>query len=247
KVIDIGSGAGRRGRKIVNLDIFRWPEVDVVFDGRHLPIRDASIDGIISIAVLEHVEEPGRLVAEMFRVLKEGGKFLITVPFLEGYHESPSDFQRYTLRGLEVLFQAFVKVESGVECGPSSALAWIFRGWLASFGRTRRSHALLMFIGGWLVQPLKYVDIFLASRPFALRVAAGLFFVGEKPPGEVRLRAPQTAIHAWREEQGAEQPADFLTQGGTILRSHPAISPGKCDSLHALPESARTPRASETV
>ncbi|MDO8672182.1 MAG: class I SAM-dependent methyltransferase [Dehalococcoidia bacterium] len=181
KVVDIGSGSARRAGKIVNLDIFRFPNVDVVFDGRHLPIRDASIDGIISTAVLEHVEDSPQFVAEMFRVLKEGGKILVTVPFIEGYHESPSDFQRYTLNGLDVLFHRFIRIDSGVECGPSSALAWILRAWLASFGTTRRSHELLMLIGGWLVQPIKYADIFLADRPFAHNIAAGLFFVGEKP------------------------------------------------------------------
>lgn len=181
KVVDIGSGSQRRGKDVINLDIFPLPNVDIVFDGRELPIRDATVDGIISTAVLEHVEDPARMVAEMYRILRSGGRALVTVPFIQGFHEAPSDFQRYTMRGLDVLFSKFTKIESGVEDGPSSALAWIIRGWIASFADNRRLHQLLMLVGGWLVQPIKYFDIILAKKRFAHTVAAGLYFIGEKP------------------------------------------------------------------
>jgi SAM-dependent methyltransferase/uncharacterized protein YbaR (Trm112 family) len=180
-IVDIGSGSQKRGKDVVNLDVFPLPNVDIVFDGRELPIRDEAVDGIISTAVLEHVMDPSQLVSEMFRILRRGGRLLVTVPFLEGFHEAPSDFQRYTICGLDVLFSRFNKIDSGVEAGPSSALAWILQGWVGSFAQNMRVHRLLLFVGGWLVQPIKYFDIILARSRFAHKVAAGLYFVGEKP------------------------------------------------------------------
>jgi len=180
KIVDIGSGSKKRGKDVINLDVFPILNVDIVFDGRELPIQDEAVDGIISTAVLEHVEDPIQLVLEMFRILKEGGQLLVTVPFIEGFHSAPSDFQRYTIYGLDALFSKFNKIDSGVEAGPSSALAWTMQEWIGSFAENRRIHRLLLLIGGWIVQPIKYFDIILAKKRFAHKVAAGLYFVGEK-------------------------------------------------------------------
>ena len=67
-IVDIGSGSKRRGKDVISLDMFLLPGVDVVFDGREVPIKDAAVDGIISTAVLEHVRDPSQLVSEMFRI-----------------------------------------------------------------------------------------------------------------------------------------------------------------------------------
>lgn len=77
---------------------------DKVFDGIHIPETDASVDAILCTEVLEHATDPVALVAEMFRVLKPGGRICITVPFIWGLHELPYDFRRYTPNGLSRLF-----------------------------------------------------------------------------------------------------------------------------------------------
>ena len=45
----------------------------VIGDGMHLPFRDGSFDVCYSSNVLEHVEHPWRMGAEMLRVTKPGG------------------------------------------------------------------------------------------------------------------------------------------------------------------------------
>ena len=60
-------------------------EAHVVLPGDRLPFADASIDLIYSYAVLEHVDEPDKLVDEIARVLKPGGSFCAWTPNKWGY------------------------------------------------------------------------------------------------------------------------------------------------------------------
>ncbi len=87
---------------------------DIVGDIHNLPFEDNSIDAIICIAVLEHVEEPSQAMKEVFRVLKPGGHCFINIPFLYYYHPMKGyykDFYRFTYDGVEYLTRDFEKVE----------------------------------------------------------------------------------------------------------------------------------------
>ncbi|MEM7283506.1 MAG: methyltransferase domain-containing protein [Pseudomonadota bacterium] len=66
-----------------------------------LPFQDGSVDTVILLEVLEHLEEPRRALEEIQRVLKPGGTLLLSLPFLYPLHDAPYDFQRYTAFGLQ--------------------------------------------------------------------------------------------------------------------------------------------------
>ena len=88
---------------------------DIVGDIHDLPLEDNSVDAIICIAILEHVEEPQKAVKEMYRVLKPGGYCYIYVPFLYYYHPMPGyygDFYRFTIDGLRYMTRDFKEVET---------------------------------------------------------------------------------------------------------------------------------------
>lgn len=51
-----------------------------VAGGDHLPEEDASIDWVLSNSVLEHIEAIEPVIAEVARVLRPGGQFVLTVP-----------------------------------------------------------------------------------------------------------------------------------------------------------------------
>jgi SAM-dependent methyltransferase len=55
--------------------------------------------------VLEHVFNPDEFLAEINRVLKPGGRLLLTVPFVWDEHEQPYDYARYSSFGLRVLLE----------------------------------------------------------------------------------------------------------------------------------------------
>jgi SAM-dependent methyltransferase len=54
-------------------------EAHVIKDGK-IPLEDGTIDLIFSDYVLEHVEYPEKVMAEMFRVLRPGGSFFFRTP-----------------------------------------------------------------------------------------------------------------------------------------------------------------------
>ena len=53
----------------------RWADVD-----EPLPFDDASFDVVVAGELLEHVRDPERLVGEVRRVLRPGGRFVASVP-----------------------------------------------------------------------------------------------------------------------------------------------------------------------
>lgn len=78
-----------------------------------LPFPDGAFDGVIVTEVLEHCIDPRAAVAEVFRVLKPGGLFLVTSPFCWPTHGTPDykDYWRFAKDGWELLLQAFEQVE----------------------------------------------------------------------------------------------------------------------------------------
>ncbi len=49
-------------------------------DAQHLPLRDETVDAVVSIAVLQLVPDPAAALAEMARVLRAGGRLAVMMP-----------------------------------------------------------------------------------------------------------------------------------------------------------------------
>jgi ubiquinone/menaquinone biosynthesis C-methylase UbiE len=98
RVLDLGSGTGdftaeisRAGARPVGVEIAeaaiararsRHPEVEfrlAPIDGP-LPIGDAEFDVVFSTEVIEHVADTARWLSEVRRVLRPGGRLLLTTP-----------------------------------------------------------------------------------------------------------------------------------------------------------------------
>ena len=78
-------------------------ESDVYYNGSKLPFADNAFDSILCTEVFEHVENINEVVLELFRVLKPGGKMIVTTPFMCIEHEMPFDFRRFSFNGLKSL------------------------------------------------------------------------------------------------------------------------------------------------
>jgi SAM-dependent methyltransferase len=76
---------------------------DFTYDGVTLPFENCSFDTVLNVQVLEHTPHPLTLMKEMARVLKPGGRLILSAPFQFRMHEQPHDYFRYTRFGLESL------------------------------------------------------------------------------------------------------------------------------------------------
>lgn len=92
--LDIDSEAARKYRM-----------ADHLYDGKVFPFADASFDSILCNQVLEHVFNPDEFLGEVVRVLKPGGRLLLTMPFVWDEHEQPYDYARYSSFGLRALLE----------------------------------------------------------------------------------------------------------------------------------------------
>ena len=76
---------------------------DYFYDGTTFPFNDNEYDSVLCNQVLEHVFNPDEFLSEIKRVLKPGGRLLLTVPFVWDEHEQPHDYARYSSFGLKAL------------------------------------------------------------------------------------------------------------------------------------------------
>ena len=119
RVLDLGCGFGRKetdvrssARMVVGCDIGddlkenRFVSEKALGSAYQLPFQTASFDAVLMDYVLEHIESPATCAAEIFRVLKPGGKLLFRTPNLFHYvalisHATPFSFHRKAVRWIQ--------------------------------------------------------------------------------------------------------------------------------------------------
>jgi SAM-dependent methyltransferase len=69
-----------------------YARIDIVSDATTIPEPDASFDVVLCTEVLEHVPEPIRVVGEIARLLRPGGRLILTAPLGSGIHQEPFHF-----------------------------------------------------------------------------------------------------------------------------------------------------------
>lgn len=101
-VLELGCGPDKRIVDSISFDLVDLPGVDVVCDLNFgFPfLADNSVDEIHSEHFLEHVENLGALIKEIYRVLKPGGCKFITVP----HFSNPYFYSDYTHRNFFGLY-----------------------------------------------------------------------------------------------------------------------------------------------
>jgi SAM-dependent methyltransferase len=114
RVADLGCGSGvfthllhRQGCKSIGLDLspklveigrHNYPDIQFVEgDVEHLPFPPASFDGVLLSGIVHHLPNPARCAAEVFRILRPGGRFVAfdpnrMNPFMWAYRDRSSPF-----------------------------------------------------------------------------------------------------------------------------------------------------------
>jgi SAM-dependent methyltransferase len=131
RMLDLGCGNRPYRALLPNISAYTAYDVDssvkpeAVGTASELPFASASFDSVLNTQVIEHVEEPWRVIEEIARVLKPGGKLVLSAPQGWRLHEEPHDFYRFTHYGLtHLLARAGMKV---IACKPQGG-AWLTIG-----------------------------------------------------------------------------------------------------------------------
>jgi SAM-dependent methyltransferase len=114
-LLDVGCGT-KPYRSLFKVESYRGLDIDSpntrkrgvaddLYDGTQFPYQSDSFDAVLCNQVLEHVFNPDEFLSEINRVLKPGGKLLLTVPFVWDEHEQPYDYARYSSFGLKALLE----------------------------------------------------------------------------------------------------------------------------------------------
>ncbi len=176
----IGVALENPALEVIETDVALGGRTKLICDAHDIPFADNSLDGVVVQAVLEHVLDPQRCVAEIHRVLKPDGLVYAETPFMQQVHMGRFDFTRFTHLGHRRLFRAFSEVDSGAMCGPGMALAWAYEYLLLSFVKGTPARAAMRAIARLTGFWLKYLDYATINRPGAIDAASGCYFLGRK-------------------------------------------------------------------
>ena len=166
--------------ELVESDISFGARTALVCDGHDLPFQDGAFDGVIVQAVLEHVVDPFRCVAEIHRVLKPSGLVYAATPFMQQVHAGRYDFTRFTHLGHRRLFRRFEEVESGAVAGPGTALVWSIVYFLGALSANRRLSVLLRYVGTILFFWVKYFDYLVIDRRAAFDSSSAYYLLARR-------------------------------------------------------------------
>jgi glycosyltransferase involved in cell wall biosynthesis/SAM-dependent methyltransferase len=105
---------------------------DITWNGKSIPLEDASIDCAMATEVLEHCHDPLSVLIEIRRTLKPTGIFFFTIPFLWPIHDAPHDHYRYTPFAMQKLLSdaGFEDIQIEAMGGWNASLAQMIGLWL---------------------------------------------------------------------------------------------------------------------
>jgi SAM-dependent methyltransferase len=196
----IGSGIellyGDDALEVIGFDIYASANTQIVAGAHRLPFAEETFDGVWIQAVLEHVLDPGVVVAEIHRVLKQDGIVYADTPFMQQVHEGAYDFTRFTLSGHRWLFRQFDLIDAGVVSGAGSAFLWSARYLIRALTGSNK----LATIGAYLFVWARFLDR-ATRRRFDADAACGVYFFGRKAAKAI---SPRDVVAFY--EQQASQP-----------------------------------------
>lgn len=147
RVLDYGAGPSPYRPLFPNCDYRRADYVAtpglayVVDENSRVAEQDGFFDLVLSTQVAEHVANPAAYFREAFRLLRPGGRFVVTTHGVWPDHGTPYDFQRWTAAGLvrDLRQAGFVQIEAAKLTAGHRGSLFILLDALAEIrgGRTR--------------------------------------------------------------------------------------------------------------
>ncbi|HID22079.1 MAG TPA: class I SAM-dependent methyltransferase [Planctomycetaceae bacterium] len=172
RILEVGAGGGLMAGVLARAcgasacwraEIAPTDATDLVCDWTRLPVGKGTLDCVAAFEVLDHVADPEAALRETWRVLRDGGYLVLSVPFCYGRHDR-HDFWRWTPEGLSRLLsvRGFEVLEIRGRGGTFSACVALLGNWV---------HAKLGPPAvGWrgargVIRPLWYVGLTMLTLP----------------------------------------------------------------------------------
>jgi len=88
KIVELGSGSGNFSQyypNIISSDIIHCPWLEMTFDAASTPFKEESIDSLIMVDLLHHLEDLNLFFTEVDRVLKDKGRLIMIEPYISPF------------------------------------------------------------------------------------------------------------------------------------------------------------------
>ena len=125
-----------RTKSYIAVDLQQTELVNVLGSAELLPFRDEQFDLVICTQVMEYLPEPGTAIAEILRVLRQGGHLFLSTPSVL-LRNNEKEYWRFLPQALKYLLRNFESVEVIAE---GNSLTGFFRTcnvFMAAFLRPR--------------------------------------------------------------------------------------------------------------
>lgn len=120
---DVNGNVRQFCQQYTGVDMRHGSNVDIVANGHSLPFPDGNFDNVVYLETIEHDDAFWLTIAECRRVLKAGGKFVITAPKVTvQQHSYPDDYWRFYKSAIVSLLEGMNPVS--VEESHEAVLAW---------------------------------------------------------------------------------------------------------------------------
>jgi SAM-dependent methyltransferase len=138
-------------------------QIDVYYDGKHIPFENEYFDSVFCSEVLEHVFNIDEILAEINRVMKPEAMFLFTVPFIWGEHEKPYDFGRYTSFGIHYIMKkhGFEVQQLGKTCHFAEVIVQLCTLYIYSLFQTKSRYLNTIFTVIF-ISPINLIGLIIA-------------------------------------------------------------------------------------
>ena len=201
QILDLGCGRSKYSKFFPNrigLDHCSGKGVNVIGDAHNLPFSSSSFSSVLSTEMLEHVQDPQRVVNEIERVLEPGGTVILTTRFVFPIHEAPHDYYRFTRYGLAYLFRNWSDVEIHAETASFEGIAVLFQrmGYQSDFYASKAIKGLCFVVARILrwgdVLVRKQYGNYNRNSPEGNIISSGYYVLAKKPLSKYQARANPT-------------------------------------------------------
>ncbi|MDY7035067.1 MAG: methyltransferase domain-containing protein [Thermodesulfobacteriota bacterium] len=130
KILDVGSrdinGCVRPlYEDYIGVDMVYGRNVDIIAKSDNLPFMPNHFDNVVCLEMLEHDDSFWISIPEMIRVLKPGGKLVVTARGIHFHkHNYPYDYWRFTRESFELLFRGLNDVYVTEETGDNGVYGY---------------------------------------------------------------------------------------------------------------------------